>query len=968
MQYLIKLNASKYKANKLIFAIFFILFTINIFGQGFHYTLDCTPGYTCTFNDVETTEDGGYILVGRRHHFPFIMKINGNGDIEWETEVETSVISAYRYIKKSGDNFFFIGTKDEIISYGLINNSGEVISEGLYGFEGGFTALRGFASKPNGDFVFLRYNTLVTVNTDGDIVDEYELEGPEPNNSDPMFSYGYGDSYYNGGITVNNEGEYLIQGLLINGSSGYSFLQKLDETYNEVWVSSEFSGFFNLLALSDETLLYTRRINAISSQNGNFIQSFAYGKISANGELLWEIEETNNDAIPKGLIKTIDGNFALVGNQPNTLYEGLAVCNTFIIKFDEDGNTLLRKELDTNSDEECFNLKTNENGDFLLPGKSRLITQTDGNSLSLLRLDSLGELYRFFIDGKIAIDENDDCSLNEEEQTLKNWLIKVQNETNTYYNLTDTFGNFQMNIDSGNYEVQTYPLSKYYDICTNSVSIEVNTEYDTISVDFSAIVVHECPLLEIDITTPFLRRCFDTNYTVNYCNQGTIPAEDAYIEITFDQYLTPNSSTLPWTSVTEQTYTFELGDVAVQDCGTFYINVSVGCEDEGVELGQTHCVEAHIYPDSLCNPLDPLWDGSNIIVDAVCEEDSVRFFIQNTGEGNMDSPQEYIIIEDHIIFLQEPYEIPSGEEIEIAIPTDGIAYRMETAQNPGHPIGNMPSINVTGCNVDEIPDFLLNFWNTYPDDDISPFISVDCQQNIGSFDPNDKQAFPIGYGAEHFIEANTEIEYLIRFQNTGTDTAFTVVVEDVLSEYLDITTIRTGASSHPYSFDIDNGRKLKFTFNNILLADSTTNEVASHGFIKFKVNQIPDNQIGTFIYNNAAIFFDFNAPVITNTVFHEIGEDFIESIIVSTFDVSPEEKRVLVSPNPFSNETFFRIKGVYNSPIKFTLHDTQGRVVREETYSESSFKFLRKGLSDGLYFYRIEEDGVLIDAGKLVVN
>jgi hypothetical protein len=49
-----------------------------------------------------------------------------------------------------------------------------------------------------------------------------------------------------------------------------------------------------------------------------------------------------------------------------------------------------------------------------------------------------------------------------------------------------------------------------------------------------------------------------------------------------------------------------------------------------------------------------------------------------------------------------------------------------------------------------------------------PFVSLDCTQNAGSFDPNDKQAVPRGYGQEHQIKPNTDIEYLIRFQNTGT--------------------------------------------------------------------------------------------------------------------------------------------------------------------------------------------------------
>ena len=337
----------------------------------------------------------------------------------------------------------------------------------------------------------------------------------------------------------------------------------------------------------------------------------------------------------------------------------------------------------------------------------------------------------------------------------------------------------------------------------------------------------------------------------------------------------------------------------------------------------------------------------------------------------MESEQEYIIIEDHIILLQEPFQLPSGGEIEIPVPTDGIAYRLEAEQSAGHPIGNMPSINVEGCNTTGANEFIMGFWNEYPEDDVANFISIDCQSNIGSYDPNDKRSQPAGYGEDNLIAQNTDIEYHIRFQNTGTDTAFTVVVEDVLSSALDISSVVPGASSHPYEFDIDNGRKLKFTFNDILLVDSTTNEVASNGFVKFRVSQMPDLPLsgwGTRIYNDAEIYFDFNAPITTNQSYLKVGRHFIENYISSTFDVNEEEKRVLIHPNPFSNETIFTVKGTENTPLEFTLFDVQGRELRREVHRQNSFKFLRNGLAEGLYFYRIKTEGRMLDAGKVVVQ
>ena len=73
-----------------------------------------------------------------------------------------------------------------------------------------------------------------------------------------------------------------------------------------------------------------------------------------------------------------------------------------------------------------------------------------------------------------------------------------------------------------------------------------------------------------------------------------------------------------------------------------------------------------------------------------------------------------------------------------------------------------------------------------------------------------KWAFPLGFGDENYIYRGQDIEYLIRFQNTGTDTAFFVTIRDTLSDFLDITTVRPGASSHNYNFTVSEEGVYKF--------------------------------------------------------------------------------------------------------------------------------------------------------------
>jgi hypothetical protein len=142
--------------------------------------------------------------------------------------------------------------------------------------------------------------------------------------------------------------------------------------------------------------------------------------------------------------------------------------------------------------------------------------------------------------------------------------------------------------------------------------------------------------------------------------------------------------------------------------------------------------------------------------------------------------------------------------------------------------------------------------------------AFECRENIGSFDPNDKQALINGISNVNILPEDSSLEYLVRFQNTGTDTAFTVRIEDRLASAFDLSSLEIVSASHNYSYEIDR-RNLIVTFNDILLPDSTTNELESNGFVKFKVDVKEDYKKGYNFKNNADIFFDFNDPVKTNT-------------------------------------------------------------------------------------------------------
>ncbi|MFK7970130.1 MAG: T9SS type A sorting domain-containing protein [Bacteroidia bacterium] len=233
----------------------------------------------------------------------------------------------------------------------------------------------------------------------------------------------------------------------------------------------------------------------------------------------------------------------------------------------------------------------------------------------------------------------------------------------------------------------------------------------------------------------------------------------------------------------------------------------------------------------------------------------------------------------------------------------------------------------------------------------------------GSYDPNDKQVSPAGEGVTGDIPVETEaLTYTVRFQNTGTDTAFTVLIRDEIDPNLDLGTLSILGASHAYKFEVEEGQKVKWTFDNILLADSNTNEPASHGFIKYQINLKPNLPIGTQIENTAYIYFDFNAPIVTNTTISTLVNPTtaIESI--------PQVSRLKVWPNPASDEVHFRLDNQVHNGV-LTILDLQGRtVVTKKNISEREFRVSLHGLLSGMYMYRLEEKGKVLGVGKMVVK
>lgn len=588
--------------------------------------------------------------------------------------------------------------------------------------------------------------------------------------------------------------------------------------------------------------------------------------------------------------------------------------------------------------------------------------------------------------GRVFFDENDNCAFDSGEGTLSGLPVRaylyqdgqvlggapITTTTNSIgdYSFPLSFSNGTLTAVAGQSVsvADTAGLHLLVDAaptlntgsCASNYLVPIGSLPSTgrNDLDFGLGLTPGCPSLFTDIGTPFLRRCIDSStYVVQYANYGAEVAEDAYVEVDFDSFLTVQSSSIPWSSVDGQLYTFPIGDLGPGEEGAFTVTVAVSCD---AVLGQAHCTSAHIFPDTLCGVLP--YSGPSIQVRGSCNPDAqlVEFQIENTGSQNMMMPRNYIVVEDVIMLEGNTFELEAGETLELSYPANGSTYRLEAEQVGGHPGLSMPSAAVEGCGTDQSGAFSLGFVTQFSENDFDPFIAIDCQPNIGAYDPNDKLGYPTGIGAEHLIREADQLDYRIRFQNTGTDTAFTVVILDTLSEHLDPATVRPGASSHDYSFSILDGRVLEFRFNNILLPDSTTNLAASQGFVKFTVQQAPGNPVGTVIENRAGIYFDLNAPIITNTTVHRVGEIFVEVEEPATPGTG-----VKAFPNPAADWVRFELSQGGSGEVQ--VFDAAGRPVIQQAFRQPDFTVGTAGLQTGWYTFLIVDAEGRHHRGRLII-
>jgi len=233
------------------------------------------------------------------------------------------------------------------------------------------------------------------------------------------------------------------------------------------------------------------------------------------------------------------------------------------------------------------------------------------------------------------------------------------------------------------------------------------------------------------------------------------------------------------------------------------------------------------------------------------------------------------------------------------------------------------------------------------------------QPVTGSYDPNDKME---SHGAEILFSSFGPDDYLyytIRFQNTGTANAETVIITDLLNSQLDEQSIRMIDASHTYTLNRI-GNDLEWTFDAINLLPITVSETASQGYVHFKIKPKPGYMVGDIIPNTAQIYFDFNDPIITNT----FETAFVATLTNPDFTL----ENLVIYPNPTSNQVVISVQNSTDTIETIRLMDVLGKVVLQKEVFQNQATLDLSKLSKGVYMVEIKTENQFTVVKKLVKN
>ena len=211
-------------------------------------------------------------------------------------------------------------------------------------------------------------------------------------------------------------------------------------------------------------------------------------------------------------------------------------------------------------------------------------------------------------------------------------------------------------------------------------------------------------------------------------------------------------------------------------------------------------------------------------------------------------------------------------------------------------------------------------------------------------DPNEMWVSPSGCIAPD--TAGNVLQYTINFTNVGNDTAYNIYVLDTLPANVVPNSLRIVTASNMMNVSSSfNGTNtvVKFDFPSINLQDSAACPQCNGGLV-FTVRTVAGLPDGTALYNRASVYFDDNAPVVTNTV-----ADILGGCTTGAATRKSADGKVSVFPNPATQ--LLHVVQTQSGFSRYAITNAVGQELGHGLLVPGSIGVLDiSGLPSGLYY------------------
>lgn len=923
--------------------------------------------------DIKATNDGGYILGGYSNSGisglktegsfgaddVWIVKIDSIGNIEWQKTIGGSAVDWLATIAVTTDGGYFLG------AYSTSSISGLKTENAVGGY----------------DYWAIKIDSIGNIqwqNTIGGTLDDevdrvlqtfdggYLVAGSSWSNisgDKSENSYGSVDDWF---VKLDTAGNIVWQKTI--GGSGREYPPVIKQTADSgfVYGVSSYSG-----------------ASGLKTDFNRGIVDYWVVKLDKTANIEWQktFGGSQEDLFTSVDITT-DGGYIICGNsKSNISFEKAENAkgnyDFWVLKLSRYGNIEWQNTIGGSGIDAPFLVSQCSDNNYLVGGYS--YSGISGDKTDNTRGGADYWLVKIldpkrFVKGTVFADINTNCSLDTTiDLGFPNRIIHDEISGTNALSAADGRYNFPLYTDTAllyitNLETEDFVTCIPRD--TIPIYIDSTSSLDTVGVNFPVQTSTFCHHLHINIGSSVLRGCniFDAShdkYNVFYHNTGFDTARNAYVKIIIDTAIIDLVNSLSAYTQLADTLTFPLGDIPPFFSSSFEFNVHVRCD---VLLGRTNCVKAFIFPHNNCSLPAPAYDSSDIRVNSYCESDTLHAKIENISNGHDMITKGFVsFYENEYILRVDTFLLAAGDSMKYIYGMNpGKTLTMVVHQHPNHPL--QPIIiehEMCGIAVPIITDSVVVDLPSY--DDAAEYEET-CMPIVGSHDPNLKSVSPQGLSAQHFTNKEQTLEYRIDFQNTGTDTAFKVVVIDTLSSWLDINTFEPLVYSHACTPQMEGKSTLKFIFNPIALPDSNASEPNSHGYVTFKIKPKINTPKGTIINNLVDIYFDQNEAVRTNTVFNRIDDTVFINLRTAIVDPKMLQENMLVFPNPTRGVITIKFD---QAPLhaKLMLTDMMGNTVIEQSKINTNVLQLNAdGLMKGTYLINIYEENILIGRSKIIIQ